>query len=119
VAGAPRGIRRGTKIKYLQIYERRKRRHGILEIAAEFACTPQLINKAIRYCQSWALDLTDVQELQLLIDAKEDRIRWIYNRLDTLSGGVEYAIEKKDYIERGSKIYPSSEAHLLKELHLC
>ena len=116
MAGAPRGVRDSTKIKYLQIYEMRKRRYSIQSIAEAMGCKHSVIFKAIQYCQSWALDLTDAQETQLLLDSKEDRIKRIYDRIEELVEGIEYEIERKDYTERGSKIYPSAEAQLFKEL---
>jgi hypothetical protein len=116
----PRRVRPDTEKQYLQMYERRKKRHTLIDIADEFGCSMRTVTRAIDYCQSLALDMTSASDIALLIESKEDRIKWIHERIDFISGGVkwkEYS-ETKDgrFKKSGAKIYPTAEALFLREI---
>lgn len=110
-----------TKILYLQIYEKRKRRWSQVEIAQEFDCTTRTVRRAIKYCQDLSLDLQKDEDIQLLIDSKEDRIKRIHDRLDWLEDGWDWS-ETTDHPEKGlitksgSKFSPQSEALMYREI---
>jgi hypothetical protein len=115
-----RRVRRDTEKLYLQMYERRKRRHTVIDIATEFDVDVRTVYRAIEYCQGLTLDMTSASDIALLIESKEDRIRWIHERIDFISGGVkwkEYS-ETKDgrFKKSGAKIYPTAEALFLREI---
>lgn len=116
---------RETKILYLQIYEKKKRRWSTTDIAKEFDCTPRTVQNAVKYAVSLALDLQKDEDIQLLIDSKEDRIRRIHERIEFLEDGWEIETTRlKEGGEHGSertttrsrRFSPSAEALFYREI---
>lgn len=106
------------------MYHKRLQGWPILKIAAEFGCKVRTVGDALRYCQSFTLDLTKEEDIQLLIDAKNSRIDKLHERIQFLEEGWDWEESSERLIDgvivelkkRGSKFSPPAEALMYGEI---